>query len=194
MILVSLIPVCAWLQQLILKVFSLIPNLYWWVICTGFAAAFFLLLEFELTGYVLCWMVISLARFLSSFGRSWVYSIPFMKWKMPSRIFSDFHFYFISALSWHCPVCKSCPFEDQEQLMYGGFGTGCRYLSAQQLVCDTSLFLGWAGETSIAIYWESLIKCSVQLQCRMWCFIAATWPSEYSILLGFLHCTPHYLL
>lgn len=54
MILVSLIPVCDWLQQLILKEFSLIPNLYWWVICTEFAAAFFLLLEFELTGCVLC--------------------------------------------------------------------------------------------------------------------------------------------
>lgn len=159
MILVSLIPVCAWLQQLILKVFSLIPNLYLWVICTRFSAVFFLLLEFELSGCVLC---ADFFAMFPSFGRSWVYSILFMKWKIPSRISSDFHFYLISALSWHCLLCKSCPFEDQEQLMYGGFGAGCRYLSAQQLMCDTSLFLGWAGGNRIAIYWEYLIKCSVQ--------------------------------
>lgn len=92
-----------------------------------------------------CWMVISLAYFLSSFGRSWVYSIIFMKWKMLSRIFSDFHFYLISALSWHCLVCKSCPFEDQEQLMCGGFGSGCRYLSAQQLEFVTQAYF-WGGQ------------------------------------------------
>lgn len=159
MILVSLIPVCAWFQQLILKVFSLIPNLYLHRICCWLFSTIEIWARWLCA---VCWMMISLAYFLSSFGRSWVYSIIFMKWKTLRRIFSDFHFYLISALSWHCLVCKSCPFEDQEQLMCGGFGTGCRYLSAQQLVCDMRLFLGWAGGTTTAVYWEYLIKCSVQ--------------------------------